>query len=357
MTSTANVANAEWKDNYISSGDNDAAIDGYPAPPQVQTPDATSQDDDITDGYEHGEEDGVDWYGGTQAGPSAPDGEVGVEIVDLDAVPVEREAGPGGERSGPRRFDGKAAAWFGGAVVLAVLAAFIGATLFYGSDDKPVSVGQASLADPGVPVPTARPVPPSPEATPGGNDHPLAYSADAAGSCLAGSTSAQSMTGADPHNAFVCARGGVDGQVIDIDLSKTYTITAISLTPGWIGPDASGVSQWSQHRVVTTVQYLFNDSVRTLLTQDTKNVHGEAVLPVKRVLASKVRMLIRQTSRPPADTPPTSGAPTPGLFPNLQLPTTPRSTQSDALFGEPNSDPVDATFAISNFKIIGHEPL
>ena len=107
---------------------------------------------------------------------------------------------------------------------------------------------------------------------------------------------------------------------IEIDLSKTYMITAISLTPGWVGKDASGASQWGQYRVVTTVQYLFNDTDSTLVTQETKNVHGEAVQPIKRVLASKITILIRQTSRPPAQPEPgTTSTPTPGGF-NLAAP-------------------------------------
>jgi hypothetical protein len=293
-------------------------------------------------------------YGGS-LGPSI------VEPVDLDAdmqppVDLDLSAATNGAASKPHRFDKKVALGFGGALGAAVLVAAIVSMIFYGgSGEKPVTVRQASVADPAV----AAPVAPSeaPPAAAVAVDRPLPYSADAVGSCLPGSTTAQTMTGSDPHNAFVCAREG-DGQVIEIDLGKSYVITAISLTPGWVGTDGSGVSQWSQHRVVTTVQYTFNDTDRSLVTQETKNVHGEAVQPIKRVMASKIRMLIRETSRPPADPSDESAEQRPldGL-PALPH-TPPPAGYGDPLFGSsPNSDPVDATFAISNLKIIGHEPL
>lgn len=134
-------------------------------------------------------------------------------------------------------------------------------------------------------------------------------------------------------------------------------MTAIVLTPGWVGKDPSGAEQWSQHRVVATVQYICNDAERTLLTQETANVHGEATIAVHGVMASRITMLIRQTARPPAQPPstPTAGG---GLDPLLGQPSqSPTETPTQApLFGQPsNSDPVDATFAISRLQIIGNE--
>jgi hypothetical protein len=382
MSSADRVDDATWHAQYTGDdadddcdyggydyGDERQGADGWPTPPSAGMPGLAGDGQQCRCGAEDFTEDGIADDAGSTAGASSPDPagpgaggdadntagylDAGQPAVDLDAG---SDRGAADDRdAAPRRFDGRVAAWFSGAAVLAVLAALIGALLLYGSDDKPGPVTATSLADPAAAAPPAA-EPPAP-AVSVGNDRPLPYSADAAGSCPAGSTSAQTMTGTDPHNAFVCVRNGVDGQVIDIDLAKTYTVTAISLTPGWVGPDASGASQWPQHRVVTTVQYIFNDTDRSLLTQETKNVHGEAVLPVKRVLASKVRMLIRQTSRPPADAPPTSQAPQQGLFPELPAPASVPTTAADRLFGTPNTDPVDATFAISSLKIIGHEPL
>ncbi|MBS9535923.1 hypothetical protein KIH27_20275 [Mycobacterium sp. M1] len=249
------------------------------------------------------------------------------------------------------RYNRKVAIAFTGGAAALVVAAVLGAMVFYSGEPKPPARA-VSVVDPVASPVSASPTvaPPSPS-----NDRPLPYTADAAGSCLpeAGSTAAQTMSGEDPYAAFVCARGGADGQVINIDLGKTYAVTAISLTPGWIGPDRSGTKQWGQHRVVTTVQYLFNDTNATLVTQETKNVHGEAVQPIRPpALASRVQMLIRQTSRPPIE-PESAPTSSPGPLGVLSPP------PAFGGFGDGNrnTDPVDATFAISSLKIIGYDPL
>lgn len=267
-------------------------------------------------------------------------------------------------RSRPARFDRQVAWGIGGLAAVSVLAVLIGAVTFYsgGYEQHPASP-QTALGDPQA-VAVAKPAPAADSSAATGADRPLPYTADAADSCPAGSTAAQTMAGADPRNAFVCVRNGLDGQVINIDLGKTYVITALSLTPGWVGLDASGVSQWAQHRVITTVQYRFNDTDHTLITQQTGDVHGEAVQPVKRVLASKIQMLVRQTSRPPAEAPSTTTTGGGGLTSVFgtdapTVATVPPPATADVLgpTSQANSDPVDATFAISNFKVIGHEAI
>lgn len=306
--------------------------------------------------------------GGAYGVESEPD-EIGeVDVATLMADDDEPSTGPvnldpetEGDRA-PARFDHKLLWGFGGVVAAAVVAALVGAVAFYSHDAPAPARPGGSLSEPqavAVAKPTSSPAP----ASGPGVDRPLPYTADAQNSCAEGSTPAQTMSGMDPHNAFVCVRGGGDGQVITIDLGRTYVLTAFSLTPGWVGQDASGVSQWSQHRVVTIVQWTFpNDPSIPPVMQDTKNVHGEAVQPIKRVLASRIQMLIRYTSRPPAD-PVATPSPTPGggltsvfgdaaptLAPPPSIPADPAMAA-----GSDGSDPVDATFAISSLKIIGHE--
>jgi hypothetical protein len=269
-------------------------------------------------------------------------------------------AHPDSTSVGPQRFDRKILFGFGSVVAGGVVAALVGAAMFYSHDSQPGPPRAGSLSEPQA-VAAAQPSPTAPATAGPGVDRSLPYTADAQGSCAEGSTPAQTMSGMDPHNAFVCVRGGGDGQVISIDLGRTYVITAISLTPGWTGLDASGVSQWSQHRVCTVVQYSFPDDPSIpIVTQDTKNIHGEAVKPIKRVLASRIRMLIRYTSRPPADPATPTQTPAPGGLPGLFAdPGTPAPSSAPpgglARGNGDGTDPVDATFAISSLKIIGHE--
>ncbi|MBV9088308.1 MAG: hypothetical protein JO044_00145 [Mycobacteriaceae bacterium] len=193
-------------------------------------------------------------------------------------------------------------------------------------------------------------------------DTPIPYTASA--SCPPGSTAAQALSGSDPTRAFVCVRNGVDGQVITLDLGRAVSVTAISIVPGWVGTDGGGHDQWLAHRVVAKAQYIFDDATATVVTQDTGSVHGEAVVPVpfsersdgrgvlgersdgrgSGVVASKITMIVLQTSRPPADPAPPSEPSTLPL-PEITLPTTTEA-----------QDPADATFAIGALRVLGHDP-
>jgi hypothetical protein len=211
---------------------------------------------------------------------------------------------------------------------------------------------------------------------PAAGDAPIPYQASSP--CpQAGSSSAQNIASGDPTRAWVCVRDG-DGQVLTLDLGKPMKITAITLTPGWIGTDASGTDQWMAHRVLTRVQWiLINGEDRTVLTQNTNNIHGPATQampsngPDQGVLASQIQMIVLQTSRPPADNPGTSGAPTDtdggGFIDGVlgaPLGPPPAATTTDdpapgfgATDTDANADPVDNTFAVSAVTILGHPPL
>ena len=172
----------------------------------------------------------------------------------------------------------------------------------------------------------------------------------------------------------MCVRNGVDGQVLSIDLGRTMVVTAISLTPGWVGADATGADQWLQHRVLTRVQWnLFNgnETAATVVAQNTGNVRGEAVQPMPNggVLASRITMIVQETSRAPADTAPTTAAP--GARPAAGCSTTfsarrwappptnrprPAATARPARRAQRQTDPADNTFAVSSIKILGHPP-
>ena len=63
------------------------------------------------------------------------------------------------------------------------------------------------------------PAAPDPAPSDADGDAPIPFTASA--SCLPGSTAAQAVAGDDPGRAWVCVRGGVDGQVLTLDLGRT----------------------------------------------------------------------------------------------------------------------------------------
>ncbi|WP_204815317.1 hypothetical protein [Mycobacterium riyadhense] len=201
-------------------------------------------------------------------------------------------------------------------------------------------------------------------------DAAIPYTATSVG-CLPGSTAAQSVAGPDSTQAWVCVTGGNVGQYLVLNLGRSMVVTAVSITPGWVGADASGADQWHQHRVLTRVQWSFNDSPPTVVPQETGSVHGEATkpMPTRGVLASRIILLIQETGRAPADTTPTSspalGAGGGGLIGEVLgppgVPAEPAPTRSTpTLPGPPadqtHTDPADNTFAVSSIKIFGHPP-
>jgi hypothetical protein len=170
----------------------------------------------------------------------------------------------------------------------------------------------------------------------------------------------------------VCVRGApggqVDGQVLHIDLGRSHLLTAVSVTPGWVAKTPGGKDEWLAHRVVTRLQYIFNDDDRTILTQDTGNAHGPVTTPLPhRVLASRVTVVILQTSRPPASPPPNpaqAASAQPGFLDSVlgaaNGPAPSDATQTSAPAADPaeqlTGDPVDFTFAIAAMKFFGHQP-
>lgn len=259
------------------------------------------------------------------------------------------------------RYNKKIAAGFVGATAVAALVAS-GALMAMRTEPHVAQTGQAGGPTTHLSVVAA----PTTAAGAGEHDATIPFTATSVG-CLPGSTAAQAAASPDPTQAWVCVTGGNAGEFVVLNLGRSMLITAVSLTPGWVGTDSSGVDQWHQHRVATRVQWSFNDSPPTAISHDTGSVHGEATkaLPERGVLASRVILLIQETSRAPADAAPTT-SPAPGsggLFGDVLGPaaTEPPPTGSPAvlpgLTGEPaRTDPADNSFAISSIKIFGHPP-
>jgi hypothetical protein len=281
--------------------------------------------------------------------------------VDLDGPPAPEPDPPPGEDANA---GAKKTALVLGAGLLVAAVAILAALTMSPRRDTPAA---AVYPRPGL---SAQPTPvPQPAPTPPDSDQAVPFTA--AANCPSGSTSAQALTDTASDSAWVCVRGApggqVDGQVLHIDLGRSYLLTAVSITPGWVAKTPGGKDEWLQHRVVTRVQYVFNDDERTIFTQDTGNTHGPvtSALP-RKVLASRVTVIILQTSRPPASplpsTGPSAAASQPGFLDSVlgagNAPPPPEATQTSAPepLDPPGSDPVDATFAVAELKIFGHQP-
>lgn len=305
---------------------------------------------------------------GTQASQSDPDG----EPVGDNPLPAASDAGAGldgakdDEAAEPRYNKSIALGFAAATVVMTLVISGVMLAMRHGphtDDQDHPSQPSTQLSVVAAPTTSGAPVA-------GGPDNPIPYTATAVG-CLPGSSAAQPISGTDPTQAWVCVHGGMLGQHLVINLGRTMVITAVSLTPGWVGADAAGADQWLQHRVVTRVQWSFNDSPPTVVAQDTHSVHGEAPQPMpgRGVLASRIILLIQETGRAPADVAPSltpSPAPGPGgLFTDIlgppASPTEPSPTGTTALLpglppDQTRTDPADNTFAVSSVKIFGHPP-
>lgn len=290
--------------------------------------------------------------------PNDPTGTNPRDDVRTDVAATDDTAGR------PARYNKSLALGFAGATIVATLV-IAGALMAMRSGTPTAAQDPTGRPSTQVSV-IAAPSTTAPAAA--NSDTTIPYTATAVG-CLPGSTASQSVAGPDSTQAWVCVHGGNIGQYLVLNLGRTMVITAVSITPGWVGADASGADQWQQHRVVTRVQWSFNDSPPTVVPQETGSVHGDAVKPMpdRGVLASRIIMMVQETGRAPADSAPTSSpGPAPGGLldgvlgppPGTDQPTPAPTTA--VLPGLPDdqsrTDPADNTFAVSSIKIFGHPP-
>ena len=302
-------------------------------------------------------------------GPATPRDPAPAEPDSVDVTPATQPTDPDTadektQKLHPPRYNKKIAAGFAALTAVAALAVS-GALLAMRSGPPTSDQDHTSHPNTRISVLAAPTTTSAPAA--GGQDSPIPYTATSVG-CLPGSTAAQSVAGPDHAQAWVCVTGGNIGQYLLLNLGRSMVITAVSLTPGWVGADASGADQWHQHRVLTRVQWSFNDVPPTVVAQDTHSVHGEAPQPMpdRGVLASRIIMLVQETARAPDDATPTT-SPTPGdqgLFgevlgppvPAQPAPTTPTPILPGLPADQSHTDPADNTFAVSSIKIFGHPP-
>jgi hypothetical protein len=323
------------------SNDVDARVSAIP----VDLDDASAETDDEAEEF-----DDVDAENDAEPVSEPPADRVATDVVDDDGV-------DGGELDGtdvrPRRYTPWVLGAFAGVAVVATVATALGVVLS-GPDAAPPRVHPSRPA----PAPTLAAAPTT--AAPDTEDRPLPFTARA--DCAGGSTSANSVADPERPSPWICVRH-TDGQPLYITLGPagiehSYVITAVSIIPGDTAPaQGSGGDPWLQHRVVSLLTWRFNDVANTGIDQTTGDVHGEAVQPVPNISASKITVIIRQTSRPVAATPAPTSTPDQGPFSGILggpagAPNGPAANESGT---SQDRDPSDGTFAVSGIKIIGHK--
>jgi len=263
-----------------------------------------------------------------------------------------------------------------GVALVAVL--IVLAFLVFGGGPAPVESPQNRAA----PTPAVAPVPQPPELPVPPQDQAIPFE-PRTDSCPGGPTSPLALTDTTSDSAWVCSRGPqesqLDGQILHVkflcnrsrsESTCSYMLNSLSVTPGWVAKTPGGKDEWLQHRVVRRLQFNFYNGDQLAADPfflDTNSVHGPvpATLPGK-ILASRVDVMILHTERPPAA--PRDGAP-PGPDGGV-VGSAPQVADSMLGGGDPfdlppvsapgtaaqSSDPVDATFAMSQLQFFGHPP-
>ncbi|WP_327100833.1 discoidin domain-containing protein [Nocardia vinacea] len=123
----------------------------------------------------------------------------------------------------------------------------------------------------------------------------------ATANCPPGSTPGMDAFGGQQGKAWSCVRAyKVDGQVLTIDLGKTYQIDSIGIVPGWDSVGSDGVDQWTKFRTASRVRYTFDDPNKTSYTQQTMDQRTLVVTKFEvPVQASKVVLTIQESKGDP----------------------------------------------------------
>ncbi|MEV4128508.1 discoidin domain-containing protein [Nocardia sp. NPDC049707] len=123
----------------------------------------------------------------------------------------------------------------------------------------------------------------------------------ATANCPPGSTPGMDAFGGQQGKAWSCVRAyKVDGQVLTIDLGKTYQIDSIGIVPGWDSIGSDGVDHWTKYRTASRVKYSFNDPNGTGYTQPTLDQRTLVVTKFEvPVQASKIVLTIQESKGDP----------------------------------------------------------
>ncbi|MGW4091284.1 hypothetical protein [Nocardia sp. NPDC004750] len=157
--------------------------------------------------------------------------------------------------------------------------------------------GAKNTAQNQVLVVTPPPTSAAPSTSPAPPSSSIIQPKSAESKCPPGSTSGMDAFGGQAGKAWSCVRAyKVDGQVITIDLGKTYQIDSIGIVPGWDHISADGTDQWAKYRTVSRVSYQFDDGTKTVYTQPTLDQRTLVVTKMApAVSASKIVLTVLES--------------------------------------------------------------
>lgn len=283
---------------------------------------------------------------------AAADGLAAPSPGDSDAHPVreseaddseaaqgdpEEPAGPAGRPGVDRQILRSLAALVG---VVAVIA---GLVWWFVQPSTPPAPVHTIAAPPGAALPVTSTVPAAPA------DGPVPITLTAV---CPGQTDPKLAASTDHRSGWVCPTGGVPfGQKLVVTLATPAVITGIKLWPGFNGAGADGRDEWSRHRLLSEVQFVFNDRDLTMLPGSPNGERREYALVVNHLVASQVEMTVLDSvPAPPQPTlTPTAAAPRadPAAVPELA-----------SIFATGPADganaPDAASIAVTGFQLIGH---
>jgi hypothetical protein len=150
-------------------------------------------------------------------------------------------------------------------------------------------------------ITSSRPAADSAAPPPAATDDPIQVRS-ASSECPSGSTSAMDAFNGQEGKAWDCVRAyHIDGQILTIDLGKSYQVTAISIVPGWDHVDPDGTDEWTKHRTAEKVSYQFDDPNQTTYTQETLNRREAVTTKIDPpVAATQIVLTILNSSGDPS---------------------------------------------------------
>ncbi len=158
------------------------------------------------------------------------------------------------------------------------------------------------------------PVSLKPDTPPGSSDPGLAF----------GNDESQAWIGTRLYN--------VDNDRLTITFSQPVVVSSIFVMPGFKYVEPNGIDHWNEHRLVTLIKWKIGG---TEILQNIVPTRAGATLKVPDLATQVITLTIMQTERPPTATG-SGSSPLPGIF------------------GGPDDQKVDESWAISRIAITGH---